>query len=124
MLIRALCLLGLLAMATASSAHHSTQLNFSEEIGAIEGQVKAVRWANPHCSFVLEVSTESGATEDWLVEMLAKIALQRQGFDFEAFAIGQQVKVTGRMGRRPHTMYLVEAELPDGRKLKQPGPIR
>ena len=105
-------------------AHHSTSLNFSDERVAIEGRIAAVNWVNPHCSFVVEVSDDLGVTERWLVEMLARIALERQGFDFEALEVGQTVSVVGRLGYRPNSLYFVEAQLPDGRVLRDPGPIR
>ncbi len=106
------------------AAHHSTSLNFSDEIVAIEGRIAAVKWVNPHCSFVVEVDNGAEGTEAWLVEMLALIALQRQGFDFEPLEVGASVKVVGRLGYRPNSLYFVEAELPDGRVLRDPGPIR
>jgi hypothetical protein len=124
MLMRAPCTVALLTVSAALSAHHSTSLNFTDEIGTIEGQIVEVHWVNPHCSFVLEVTDEAGNTEQWLIEMLAKIALDRQGFDVEALKVGDLVTVSGRLGRRRSTMYLVEVVLPDGRTLKPPGPIR
>ena len=105
-------------------AHHSTSLNFSDEIISIEGRILSVNWVNPHGSFVLEVAGETGATQEWLVELLARIALERQGFDFRALEVGAEITVAGRLGYRPNTMYFVEAELPDGRILQDPGPIR
>jgi hypothetical protein len=105
-------------------AHHSTSLNFSDEIVAIEGRITEVKWVNPHCSFVMEVPDGAGGSEEWLVEMLARIALERQGFDFEELSVGTSVTVVGRLGYRPNSLYFVEAELPDGRILRDPGPIR
>ena len=43
----------LFALPVTLHAHHSTSLNFSDEIISIEGQIKSVRWVNPHCSFVV-----------------------------------------------------------------------
>ncbi len=114
----------LLILPVALHAHHSTSLNFSDEIISIEGQIKSVRWVNPHCSFVLEVMNEAGVAEEWLVELLARIALERQRFDFEALEVGATVTVTGRVGYRPNSLYFEKAELQDGRQLIDPGPIR
>ena len=123
MLVRAVLIAAIL-MPVSLGAHHSTSLNFSDEIVVIEGNIVAVNWVNPHCSFVLEVPDDTGGTESWLVEMLARIALERQGFDFEALEVGHTVTVAGRLGYRPDSLYFVEAELPDGRVLRDPGPIR
>ncbi len=117
-------LVSLLLLPAMLSAHHSTSLNFSEEVVSVEGRILSVNWVNPHGSFVLEMTSETGATEEWLVELLARIALERQGFDFMALEVGAKVRVSGRLGYRPNTMYFVEAELPDGQILQDPGPIR
>ncbi|MFL2553291.1 MAG: DUF6152 family protein [Candidatus Rariloculaceae bacterium] len=116
--------LALSALPVAVNSHHSTTLNFSDETITIEGQIKSVLWVNPHCSFILEVTNEAGIVEEWLIEMLARIALERQGFDFEALEVGEVVTVTGRVGYRPNSLYLEEAALQDGMRLTNPGPIR
>jgi hypothetical protein len=121
---RAFLIALLLILPVALQAHHSTSLNFSDEIISIEGQIKSVRWVNPHCSFVLEVINEAGDAEEWLVELLARIALERQGFDFEALEVGAAATITGRVGYRPNSLYFKEAELADGRRLVDPGPLR
>ncbi len=110
----ALFIVPLLILPVALHAHHSTSLNFSDEINSIEGQIKSVRWVNPHCSFVLEVMNEAGVAEEWLVELLARIALE----------VGATVTVTGRVGYRPNSLYFEKAELQDGRQLLDLGPIR
>ena len=56
--------------------------------------------------------------------MLAKNALERQGFDFDALQAGLMIKLQGRLGYRPNTIYFVEIELPDGTIIENPGPLR
>ena len=116
--------LALSALPMTLYAHHSTALNFSDEIITIEGQIKSVLWVNPHGSLILEVTNEAGIVEEWLVELLARIALERQGFDFEALEVGEVVTITGRVGYRSNSLYLEEAALQDGTRLTNPGPIR
>jgi Family of unknown function (DUF6152) len=113
---RLLVALAIFAPLTAL-AHHSRTLNYTEELISVEGDVKSVSWRNPHCSFVLEVTGENGAKEEWLVEMLAKIALERNGFDFSALPAGAHVTVTGLKGRREHMIFFRTAEFPDGHTL-------
>lgn len=55
---------------------------------------------------------------------LARIALERQGIEFQALEVAAAVKVAGRLGYWHNSLYLREAELPDGRVLTPPGPIR
>lgn len=104
-------------------AHHSVALNFSEETISLEGTIRSVKWINPHSSFVLEVTNEDGTTEEWLVELLARIALERGGFDFDALQEGTQIQLTGRVGYRERTLNFSEATLPNGRILKRQGPV-
>jgi hypothetical protein len=106
------------------SAHHSVALNFSDEAVTFEGTVASVKWVNPHGSFVLEVTNEDGTSEEWIVEMLALIALQRQGFNFEAIQEGGQIQLTGKLGYREHTLRFIEAILPDGTSVKERSPVR
>ena len=73
---------------------------------------------------MLEVINDDGVPEEWLVEMLAKNALERQGFDFNALQVGLMIKLQGRLGYRPNTIYFVEIELPDGTIIENPGPLR
>ena len=105
-----------------SHAHHSTAFNYGEDRITVEGTVSSVKWLNPHASFVLSVVNEDGTTERWLVELLAKIALERQGFDFDAFEEGAQIQLTGRVGFREHTLRFGEAVLQDGRTIRERSP--
>ena len=82
----------------ALNAHHSVALNFSQEEIVLDGTITELRWVNPHCTFVLAVENEAGGTDEWLVEMLARIALERQGFDFDWLEEGMDIQLTGRRG--------------------------
>ncbi len=96
-------------------SHHSVALNFTQEIVTVEGRIKDIKWINPHASFVLEVTNEAGEKEDWLVELLATIALRRGSFDFDAMTEQTEIKLTGFLGRQENTIDMTEAILPDGR---------
>ncbi len=106
----------------AVNAHHSTAFNYSEETITLEGTVTEVKWVNPHGSLVLEVVNEDGTTDEWLVEFLARIALERQGFDFDSLQNGVVVKLTGRIGFREAHLRFREAELEDGRIIRERNP--
>jgi Family of unknown function (DUF6152) len=103
-----------------ATAHHSRTLNYTEDLMSLEGDVKSISWRNPHCSFVLETTGENGVKEEWLVEMLAKIALDRNGFDFSALQAGAHVTVTGFKGRRERTLFFRMAKLPNGEVVRAP----
>jgi hypothetical protein len=113
----------LLTAPLAVSAHHSAAFNYYEETATLEGTVTEVKWVNPHGSLVLVVTNADGTTDEWLVEFLAKIALERQGFDFDSLQNGAAVKLTGRIGFRERQLRFEEAELEDGRIIRERNPI-
>ena len=113
----------LLIACASARAHHSVALTFTEEIITIQGTISSVKWVNPHSSFVLEVENEDGTTERWLVELLARIALQRSGFDFDSLQEGTEITVTGRNGRREGNIFFLEGTLADGTPVTWRSPL-
>lgn len=95
-------------------AHHSVALNFSDEEIKLVGTVHDVRWVNPHASFEFEVDNGDGTVGRWVVELLAVVALQRRGFNFDAIQDGSQIEMTARLGYREHTLLFTGAVLQDG----------
>ena len=121
----AILLATLLAGASSAlQAHHSVALNFTDDEITLQGTITSLRWVNPHCTFVLEVQNDSGGTEEWLVEMLARIALERQGFDFDSLHEGMDIQLTGRLGYRDYNLRFVEAVRPDGGIVRERSPIQ
>jgi hypothetical protein len=122
---RGVFLAALLACAPAvMQAHHSVALNFTDDEVVLQGTIASLRWVNPHCTFVLQVENDAGETEEWLVEMLARIALERQGFDFDSLHEGMVIELTGRLGYREFTLRFVEAVRPDGGIVRERSPIQ
>ena len=120
-----LILVGLLACVPALlQAHHSVALNFTQEEIILEGTITNLRWVNPHCTFVLQVENEAGDAEEWLVEMLARIALERQGFDFESLEEGMIIQLTGRVGYREKNLRFVQAVRDNGEVVRERDPTR
>ena len=109
---------------TGLQAHHSVALNFTDEEITLHGTITSLRWVNPHCTFVLRVQNDAGETEEWLVEMLARIALERQGFDFDWLHEGMVIQLTGRLGYREHNLRFVEAVRPDGGVVRERSPLQ
>ena len=104
-------------------AHHSVALVFSQERIILEGSIKELKWINPHSSFVLEITKEDGAKEEWLVELLARIALERGGWNLDELKNDWNITLVGRVGYRERTLRFVEARLPDGRILRERSPL-
>ena len=115
--------IALAALPFAGQAHHSVALNFSQDVVTLNGTITNLRWINPHASFVLAVETEDGGSEEWLIEMLALVALQRQGFNFDLLQEGMEIQMTGRLGYREYTLRYGEAITPNGTKVTERSPL-
>ena len=122
-MLRNLVLTILLSTPALLCAHHSVALVFSQERITLEGSIKELKWINPHSSFVLEITKEDGTKEEWLVELLARIALERGGWSLDELQNGWNITLTGRVGYRERVLRFVEARLPDGRTLRERSPL-
>src|SRR5262245_50034438 len=65
-LMPAVVILGLVSLAAPLSAHHSWPVSYSRLV-TVKGTVMEVAWQNPHPMFTLEVRTDDGKIEKWLV---------------------------------------------------------
>ncbi|HEY5624240.1 MAG TPA: DUF6152 family protein [Gammaproteobacteria bacterium] len=100
------------------NAHHSVPVNFdqSRQI-TIEGMLTQIEWRNPHSHFRVDVATEDGSVQKWLVEMGSANAMRRAGYPFERFVVNEEITIVGWPGRRDETIFLLEAILSDGTRL-------
>ncbi len=82
-------------------AHHSVPVNYdtSREV-TIEGVLTEIAWINPHSRFRVEVTSDDGSVDEWLVEMGSVNAMLRVGFKTELFKIGEEVTIIGSPARR------------------------
>ena len=83
-----------------AQGHHALAANYDvDNIGTIEGLVVEVFWANPHIHYYLEVVNDSGETELWDIESSNVASMQRSGWTRETIEVGDQVRISGRLGR-------------------------
>ena len=99
---------------TFTTAHHSTNANFTQEIISVEGMIEQVRFQNPHASVLIKNIDSAGSETFWLIESSSRTTLQRQGVTFERLEVGKKIVATGRKGRRDYTMYLQSIDFEDG----------
>jgi hypothetical protein len=80
--VRNYALIAIVAMLTASSAlaHHSFAMFDQSRSVTLQGTVKDFRWTNPHAFIQLLVKTESGAENEWSIEMSSPEHLARVGW--------------------------------------------
>jgi hypothetical protein len=96
-------LAGVLAFAFATSvfAHHSFRAQYdSEKPVTLKGYVTNIEWFNPHVYFYLDVENpDTGAVENWGVEMGPPHMLQNQGWKKNSMAIGDELLVEATRAR-------------------------
>jgi len=82
-----------IGMAQLSLAHHSAVAFDKTKTQVITGTVKKFIWRNPHLSVTLDVTTESGGTEEWRIEGGSTRDMVANGFDRESLQEGDKVTV-------------------------------
>ena len=66
LLVPVLVLIALISGAVALSAHHSWPVN-NTQLVTVKGTVMEFQWENPHPMITLEVRTDDGKVEKWMV---------------------------------------------------------
>lgn len=76
-LSRASIAIAALLTTSAALAHHSFAMFDQSRTVTLEGTVKEFRWTNPHSFIEMLVKNESGAEEQWSIEMTSPEHLAR-----------------------------------------------
>lgn len=82
-------------------AHHSFAATFdATKPLKLTGTVTRIEWANPHVYLYVDVVDEqSGAVNNWAIELLSPNVLVRNGWNRNAMTIGDKVVVEGSPAR-------------------------
>jgi hypothetical protein len=110
---------GLVGLAHAGHAHHSSIGIYDEENSVeIEGVVTEVRWRNPHPSYTVAVTDDDGNTVDWFVETGSVSTLRLRGIERDFIEVGDRVHLAGQASLRGRAeMFAENMLLPDGREV-------
>ncbi len=84
----------------SANAHHGFAFEFDvEQQGTVAGTVTEVRYTNPHVVYMLDVETEDGTTEEWLIRTHNVGVMTRLGWDPDTIQAGDRIEVSGSLGR-------------------------
>jgi Family of unknown function (DUF6152) len=89
--------LGILALVSGAvplSAHHSWPVN-RDKLVTVKGTVMEFAWENPHPMITLEVRTDDGKTEKWLVGGPAINRMEANGWTKTTVKAGDVITGTG-----------------------------
>ena len=82
-----------LAMTAPAFAHHSSAMFDHTVERELIGVVKLFNWTNPHGYLQVTVTTSSGRTQDWSIEMQNPSSMARKGLSPSSFTPGDMVTV-------------------------------
>jgi hypothetical protein len=92
--------LPLVCAAGAAEAHHAFSAEFDANSPVeLKGTVTKMEWINPHSWIHIEVVTDAGEVEQWMIEGGAPNAILRRGFDADSLAPGTVILVEGYQAR-------------------------
>ena len=101
------------------AAHHAFSSEFDAETPVrLRGKITKMEWINPHAWMHIEVKTEDGTTQNWMIEAGPPGALVRRGWRKDSVKPGVEVLVEGdRAIDGSNKANGRDVTLPDGTRL-------
>jgi Family of unknown function (DUF6152) len=120
--LRGVIALGLLAVTSPASAHHSFAPFDLKTEKTVAGTVKQVDWTNPHTWVWVDVPNDQGGVDTWGFEGMSPNYLARRGWNKATLKPGDKISVAFRpLKDGSKGGSFMSATLPDGRVLTMTG---
>jgi hypothetical protein len=108
----------LILAAVPLSAHHSWPVSYAQLV-TVKGTVTDFAWENPHPMMTLEVKTDDGKVEKWLVGGPAINRMEANGWTKGTVKPGDVITGTGyRFSDGQKIIRLERVVLPDGKEMR------
>ena len=116
--VLAVVILALVAAAVPLSAHHSWPVDMSKLV-TVKGTVTEFMWENPHPMITLEVRTNDGKAEKWVVGGPAINRMEANGWTKTTVKPGDLITGTGyQFGDGQKIIRLEKVVLADGKEIR------
>jgi len=116
--VLALVLLALAGAVTPVFAHHSWPVSYNRLV-TVKGTVTEFKWANPHPMMTLEVQTNEGGTEKWLIGGPAINRMESNGWTKTTVKPGDTITGIGyQFADGEKILRLERVVLQDGKELR------
>ena len=116
--VSAVVILALVFAAAPLSAHHSWPVSF-ERLVTVKGTIVEFTWANPHPMMTLEVQTNDGRMEKWVIGGPAINRMEANGWTKDTIKPGDVVTGTGyQFSDGQKIVRLERLVLADGKEMK------
>jgi hypothetical protein len=118
LLVPVLVMLALVSAAVPLSAHHSWPVNRSRLV-TVKGTVMEFAWENPHPMITLEVRTDDGKVEKWLIGGPAINRMEANGWTKTTVKVGDTLTGTGyQFSDGQKILRLERVVLADGKEMR------
>jgi hypothetical protein len=116
--VLAIVILALVATAAPMAAHHSWPVSMTQLV-TVKGTVTEFVWMNPHPMITLEVKTNDGTTEKWVVGGPAINRMEANGWTRTTVKIGDVITGIGyQFADGQKVVRLEKAVFADGKEMK------
>jgi hypothetical protein len=108
----------LVSAAVSLSAHHSWPVSYGQLV-TVKGTVMEFAWENPHPMITLEVRTDDGKVEKWLVGGPAINRMEANGWNKATVKVGDVITGTGyQFSDGQKIIRLERIVLADGKEMR------
>jgi len=118
-MVKALITLSVVFVSANLAAHHS-RANFElDVVTELSGTITEYSWNNPHTFVTMDVPSENGGVEEWLLELNSISVLTRSGWSRDTLEVGDEVTVYGNRDKDHSKLFFFANYfvLPDGTEL-------
>ena len=116
--VSAIVILALVFAVVPVSAHHSWPVSYSQLV-TVKGTVTEFTWSNPHPMITIEVRTNDGAIEKWLIGGPAINRMEANGWNKDTVKPGDVITGIGyQFADGQKIVRLERAVLADGKEIR------